>query len=293
MTFRITALVTKGRVFILALFFAMTVLIAPDVLAQATDNEKPPEMETLQDIKKSDSSVIIAEQAISDEDGPLRLQIRRDAQKEAALSYGARGGLSHRTYEIMKDLERRGPYLDRVFNFRQLLIKAPSGMLIEPPVIVEADDALLIEGDGQEAAIAERVYNINVNARIVSAPREWRTYLYRDWGDVAPPPDLLRPENAEEREKWKKWVKEGWNAGIMQADDIFQQDLDRLVADFRGMVRYRLLLAQGMVSKPFALHEDRGITGGGDEMRVGDRAIRITGPSQLNPGASEWQPADR
>ena len=39
--------------------------------------------------------------------------------------------------------------------------------------------------------------------------------------------------------------------------------------------------------------EDRGVTGGKDEMRVGDRALRITGPSEFLTGAELWKPADR
>ena len=49
------------------------------------------------------------------------------------------------------------------------------------------------------------------------------------------------------------------------------------------MIRYRKLLAQGIVSAPYALQIDRGVTGGGDEMRIGDRAVTITGPS-INDG---------
>ena len=59
------------------------------------------------------------------------------------------------------------------------------------------------------------------------------------------------------------------------------------------MVRYRTLLAKGMVSPPYALQVDRGVTGGGNEMRVGDRAISITDPSKLQTGTQGWQPANR
>ena len=47
------------------------------------------------------------------------------------------------------------------------------------------------------------------------------------------------------------------------------------------------------MSAPYAMQVDRGVTGGGDEMRVGDRAVKITGPSQLMTEAYEWQPASR
>ncbi len=220
-------------------------------------------------------------------------EIRKGAQKEAALSYGARAGLSKRTYEIRQYLINQERSLDKIYDFRRLLLRAPSGLLMEPPIIDEALDNLIIDDGGQGAAVADRILNIDRPAKIVTAARDWRTYLERQWGDVPPPPDILLPQDYTERVNWRKWVEKGWREGYAQAEEIFQTDLDRLVADFRGMVRYRVLLAQDMVSAPFALHEDRGITGGGNELRIGDRAVKITGPSELKPGAETWQPADR
>ncbi len=244
----------------------------------------PPSKEELRAIKKEKKTAI--------EKSAMPVDIRRDAQREAALSYGARGGLNFRTYHIRQEMETRARYMDKVFDFRQLLIPAPSGLLIEPPIIAESIDAMMIQKGGLEAAVADRVYNIGRNARIVSAPRTWRAYLERQWGTVQPPPDLLLPENKEEQANWDKWFDEGWDAGVEQADEIFQADLEKLTSDYQGMVRYRTLLTQGMVSPPYALQVDRGVTGGGNEMRVGDRAVSITVP-QLKSGSQEWQPANR
>lgn len=228
-------------------------------------------------------------------DGGGTLQIRKDALREAALSYGARGGLAWRSRHIMSELQGKEDTLNRVFNFQSLLVKAPSGLLIEPPIITRADEAMLITDRGREAAVADRVFNISKEAKIVPAARRWEDYLVLDYetDGVDPPPKILWPESVAERRDWEVWIKAGWEQGVRQADEIFQQNLQRLVRDFNGMVRYRMLLAQGMVSEPFALHEDRGVTGDGMEMRVGDRAIRITGPSQFHVGAEQWQPADR
>jgi len=152
---------------------------------------------------------------------------------------------------------------------------------------------VIVSGDGQEAAVSDLMLKIGREARIVTAPREWRTYLERDWGKVSPPPDVLLPRNEQERMVWAKWVAQGWEAGYKQGDEIFQADLDRLVRDYTGMVRYRWLLSQNMISAPFALQEDRGITGGGNEMRIGDRALSITGQSQLQARPEQWQAVPR
>jgi defect-in-organelle-trafficking protein DotC len=213
--------------------------------------------------------------------------------KEAALSYGARGGLAARSFLINKETTGRASYLDKVFDFRQLLIAAPSGFMIEPPIISESLKALLIEDDGQKAATADTIYSINQNVKIVSAPRNWREYLERTWGPVEEPPEILRPKDDEERKVWRENVKLGWDEGFEQADEVFEQDLNRLSADFSGMIRYRQLLAQGMVSPPFAQQIDRGVTGADATMRVGDRAVVITGTPQLITESQRWQPANR
>ncbi len=271
-----------------SILLAGAIVFAPQAFAQSVDVDvNPPSLIELQSIEpeiKVDDPASAA----------LPLNIRGDALKEAAFSLGARGGLSWRTFLIRDDLEKQARYLDKVFDFRQLLIPAPSGMLIEPPIISEMYDAMLIEQGGNEAAVADRVLNIGTNARIVSTARTWRFYLERQWGEVLPPPDVLRPNNEEERAMWERNVAKGWEKGIDQANEIFQLDLNQLVADYQGMIRYRSLLAQGMVSPPYAMQIDRGVTGDGKTMRIGDRALTITDESKFqSKGYREWQPANR
>lgn len=258
-----------------------------DIIAEnnAAPQARPPTLDEIRHIQPQGS--------FSGEDAGLPLDIRLDALREAAISYGARAGLAARTFEIREETEKRARYLDRVFDFSKLLIPAPSGLLIEPPVVSESVNGLLIDTGGQQAAVSDKIFNIINNARIVSAPRNWRTYLEREFGAVDPPPDLLRPQDKEERLVWIQNVDLGWEEGMKQANEIFQDDLNMLSADYQGMVRYRLLLSQGMISAPFALQTDRGVTGGGDEMRIGDRAVQITGVPQLITGSQEWQPASR
>lgn len=276
----------SGVVFAVLLSFS-----APVMAAAGTRDGDPPIPPSLTALERAQPSSSFRKK--TDGKGGLPFDIRKNALQEAALSYGARGGLSARTYEIRRELDATSSYLDKVFDFAQLLIPAQSGLLIEPPIISADENAMIIDAGGQEAAVADRIYNISVNARIVSAPRLWQNYLERDWGEVMPPPDILLPENREERELWVEYVREGWKTGVEQANEIFQDDLLQLTADYQGMVRYRMLLSQNMVSPPYAMQVDRGVTGGGNTMRVGDRAVQITGRPVLKPGAYQWQPANR
>ncbi len=259
-------------------------LTAKTVDAEATSSI-PRDLSTLQEIPGYNPS--------KGEKDSMPIDIRKDALREAALSFGARGGLAARSYDINRETAARATYLDKVFDFRQLLITGPSGFMIEPPIISESLKALLIEGDGQKAAVADAIYRINENVKIVSAPRNWRQYLERSWGPVEDPPEILRPKDDKERALWRENVEKGWAEGLAQADEVFEQDLHRLNADFEGMVRYRQLLAQGMVSQPFAQQIDRGVTGEDATMRVGDRAVVITGVPQLVTESERWRPANR
>lgn len=263
-----------------------TQTVTEDIVTPAT-------LESLQQVHASNgSSYAVSDDLISKE---LSLDMRRDSQREAALSYGARGGLAKKAYMLMEKVTDFEPVLDKVFDFRQLLVKAPSGLLIEPPIVNEALDALVIEQGGNEAAVADQVLKINKQAKIVSAPRDWRQYLtFAEYAtEIQPPPRVLWPKNKEEQADWNTWIRQGWEAGYAQGDDIFEANLAKMVADYNGMVRYRVLLAENKISQPFAMQEDRGVTGGKNEMRVGDRALRITGPSQFLTGANLWKPADR
>ncbi len=258
--------------------------IGLSITGEDTAKPAPPTLHDIENIERTNEAI--------GESG-MTLDIRLDALKEAAISYGARSGLAARTFDIRKEIDKRARHLDKVYDFSKLLVPAPSGLLIEPPVVNEATNAMLIDFDGQQAAVSDRIYNIINNARIVSAPRNWRTYIEREWGDVEPPPDILRPENDDERDIWVQYIRKGWEQGSLQANEIFEEDLNLLNADFQGMIRYRMLLSQGMISPPYALQVDRGITGDGSQMRVGDRAVQITGVPELMTGFEEWQPASR
>lgn len=275
----------KSNILTYSIALILSIGITSTTLAQNAASPKP---QTLADIASKRY-----EGPLGDAATKLPLDIRLDAIKEAATSYGARSGLAFRTFQIRADLKGKGAYMDKVFNFRQLLIPAPSGFLIEPPIISESLDAMIIEGDGQRAAVSDRIYNINKNAKFVSTARNWRQYLERDWGTVDEPPAILLPKNDEEIAIWESHVATGWEEGYSQADEIFEQDLNTLTSDYEGMVRYKKLLAHNMISPPYALQTDRGVTGGGEEMRVGDRAVEITGKPVFIPGANEWQPVSR
>lgn len=248
--------------------------IAPLVIG----GDRPPSLETLQASRPGYNP----SKGLS---GP-----RGEALHEAALSFGARGGLAARGYALNEILRRYEARLDAAFDFRALVVAVGSGQtLMRPPVVTEAQMAFALGDGGQVARETGRVYEITRQAQLSSAPPNWRAYLVRIWTDPTSPPDDLRPRSNEEVEYWNKWVAEGWAKGERQAVEIFLSDLGRLDRDIIGMARYRVLLRAGLVEQPKVTFANRAVEGGRDKMRVNNRTVTITNQPGLNPNRRKWQ----
>lgn len=213
-----------------------------------------------------------------------------EALRDAALQLGAQGGLARRAFEINEMLKKHELALDKIYQFDRIAITAPNGSVVMPPVVTETRDDYKVSADGQLASSTDTVFRINRPGRIVTAAPNWRDYLVRTWKTPELPPAELLPKTAEEREIWRRYTAEGWKQGLAQGESIFNEDLARLERDMAGMMRYRSLVAQGILTEIYFAAADRGVTGGGDELKVGDKVVRITMPARLNDGTDNWTP---
>ena len=200
---------------------------------------------------------------------------RARAMRESALAYGARAGLADAAVSINARLQTSAAELSRTYDFNRVLIAGPDKVQILPPVISQAKDVWDVADAGKAVRTADSVYEIVRQARFVSTPPVWQAYLLRTYVAPEPPARALLPNDRKERQRWEGWVAEGFAKGREQASMIFKEDLSRLERDFTGMVRYKALLDQGMVSAPTVSDERLGNTGTGEDMRVNDRAVRI------------------
>lgn len=215
-------------------------------------------------------------------------QGRLSEVRNAAAALGAQAGLADRTRQIQAALLARAAQYDRVFDFSRLMIEP--GLL--PPVISEGRDAYHQENDS-EARASDRVFRIERPARIVSAPPTWRTYLLADPTPALAPNAAVVPRNKAERQVWDDFAARGWEEGVAQADANFQSNLARLTQDFQGMLRFKMLYEQGLVSMPRLNRETLGVTGGGNEMAIGDRIIRISSQALLDANSRNWSTKGR
>ena len=211
--------------------------------------------------------------------------IRLKALEETALALGAKGALAWRAAHINDSLKAQASSLDHIYDFNQLLLKHN----VLPPILVEANNDVNL-ANNDTIRLANKVYKIVRPARFVTAPPTWRTYLWLNFKKPDLPSEGLLPTSQEEADVWNAYLKKGWKNGLIQANSIFDANLSRLKRNYAGMVLYKKMQTEKMVSAPTVAKAQMGVTGNSKEMRVGDTVMRITSHSALQTNANKWQP---
>ena len=206
--------------------------------------------------------------------------IRRTArtlalQKAVQWRYG-------RIQELLKEHSSK---LDHIFDFSPLMLR---GGKVLPPVISEAGAGYRVESQTR-ASSTDRTYRIVKEARMVSTPPSWRDYLLRDYGSFDRKDAGVVPQNKEERKIWKEAAIKGWELGLKQARRLFRNNLSELVRDYKGVLKFRILAEQNMVSIPVVAEGKLGIEVQGKRLSVDRQIFRITQPSTFQE-VDEWTP---
>lgn len=212
-------------------------------------------------------------------------KIRLDAVKDTAASLGARLALKERMSSINNDLSNNAGNMDKIFNFSSIVIDSD----VLPPVISEANDTYN-QSSQDEVRVSDKIYKIEKDSRFVAVTPTWRDYFRAEFGSLTAemPHKSMLPKNAEEKQVWDVWLKNGWNQGVKQANDMFTENMSLLKRDYNGMLRYKALYKQGVVSKPYIARTNMGVTGGGRQLNIEDKVYRITDHSSLNVSKDKW-----
>lgn len=211
-------------------------------------------------------------------------QLKRQALEEVATALGASAGLSNRMKERRIEIEANSASLDALFDFRKVTID--NGVLA--PVLTEGLSNYAQEND-DEVRISDKIYKIEKHARFVSVYPTWRDYLVFTFPSYEKPSTAYLPVTAAEKRVWDAAIQKGWAKGRRQAESIVEASYNRLDRDYNGMVKYKLLLAQGLITPTVIAKQNLGVTGGGREMAVNDQVFRITDHSSLNPNSKDWK----
>lgn len=210
--------------------------------------------------------------------------LRARAQKRAAYTLGVQSAVAWRYRRIDKLLDQQGAVLSRIYNFRPFLID--NGRVMPP--IVRTTQATFRVINGRTATASQATYQVIAPARIVTRPPSWRGYLLRNFQVIDHPNPVLLPRNAHERRRWIRAVKAGWKRGVAQADEVFRVNLARLKAAIEGVMTYRWLAREGVISMPYLARGNLGIVRDKRKLVIGGRVYRISVPSQWRP-ARQWK----
>lgn len=210
-------------------------------------------------------------------------EMRRQALVDMGFSVGSSSGLVSRMSEIRKEVNANASQLDHLFNFTKVTID--NGVLA--PVLSEGLSNYAQESD-DEVRIADKIYKIEAPAKFVSVYPTWRSYLIFSYPTHEIPPAAYLPKDSAEKSIWDRAVKDGWVSGVKQANNIFESSYNRLERDYKGMIKYKILLAEGLITPTVIAKQNMGVTGGGNEMSINDQVFRISDHSALNPNKSDW-----
>lgn len=211
-------------------------------------------------------------------------EMRKQAIIDIASSLGMSAGLAARMQEIEKKIKNKSDELDKIYNFSALAIS--NGVL--PPVLEESNSNYN-QDSNDEVRISDVMYKIYAPARFVSVYPTWRDYLVFNFSSFDLPEKSYMPKNDAEKAIWDEWVKRGWEKGKLQADNIFENSWGRLNRDYTGMIKYKMLLTQGVITKTIVAKANLGVTGDGNKLSINDQVIRITDHSQFNQNDKEWK----
>lgn len=210
--------------------------------------------------------------------------LRARAQRRAAYTLAVQTAVRWRYGHIDQELLAHSAMLNRIYDMRPLLL---NGGRVVPPAIGAASDAFRLYSPNS-AASTVTTYRILMPARIATVMPTWRQYLIQDYTVTDRVNPVLLPRNDTERQLWKAAVTRGWKQGLWLAARLFRTNLAALTRDMVGMIRFKRLANQGLVSVPILATNMPRIEVEGRTLEIGRREFRITQNAAWRP-ESEWR----
>lgn len=251
---------------------------------------KPEALQALEEMSSDHPEVVVADQKDAAaqkeiEDGQKKQDLRYTTIKETAMMVGIQTGVKWRYDQINVELERISQNLDSIYDFSMLV--EHNGQVL-PPIIQEAHNALQIKST-IESLSSQIVYRILQDAQIISVQPTWRQYLYKSFAVIEEINHILLPQNDVEQKMWAAAANRGWEIGVKQADRVFDANLSALDRDYRGLLTYKMLAMQNVISVPMVAEGDLGIQIRNKTLDVNQRVFRITNSAGFNK-EDEWTP---
>ena len=204
--------------------------------------------------------------------------MRPAAIREAAQLVTFQTAIAWRYKQLVAATESHGAIMDTAFDFSPLVM-TQGDALIMPPLLTRAGASMRIEKP-ETATAAETTYELLEPARYIATVPNWREFLMTDgFPEPEKPNPAVLPKNDEERAIWRAAVREAWAHGLAEADQLYADNVARMVRNYRGVMLYHLLTAQHLLSRVETASADLGMHSSGNKLNIGQKVYRITAPS--------------
>lgn len=217
---------------------------------------------------------------VSSKDSTAAKLMRPTAIREAAQLVTFQTAIAWRYKQLLAVTESHSAIMDTAFDFSPLVM-TQGDALIMPPLLTRAGASMRIENVGTATA-AQTTYELLEPARYIATVPNWREFLMVDaFPEPEKPNPAVLPKNDTERAIWRAAVREAWALGLAEADQLYADNVARMVRNYRGVMLYHLLTAQHLLSKIDTASADLGmhISDDGNKLHIGQKVYRITAPS--------------
>lgn len=213
-------------------------------------------------------------------------ELRLDALRVSAFSWGTQEGMYWRYQIIQKQLEKYSLRLHAIADFNRFLV---DGKMLMP--VVSKSERMFEQNSDSNVRTVSVSYTLEKPARLVSQPPTWRDYLIRTIDPPVKPHNVLFPRTEVEQVVWADALDRGWASGVEQANEIFDIDLRRMHAELDGMYRFRTLFAQNIVTLPVYKNSRYNVVKveDGKTIHLNDIVYEITEQSEFSE-TEKWEP---
>jgi defect-in-organelle-trafficking protein DotC len=271
------------------LLLTITAIIAFSGSAYASTNNPTPSLQTLMNMQHIEGKG----------SGPIDGELSREhslqvaQMKESATVLGIHSGFNYELERLQNALKTVEGDLDGTFDFGTLMRSTNTGQFeafLLPGIVAEKRGSVVVSDDGKNLSYTESSFEILFEERFVIDQPNWRNYLLLNpFKKYQSPFNDLLPKNEEEAKVWRDAIKEGWELGVMQANQELIAYSENLRRDFIGMVKYMRLSLEGKINTASLAFTRKLVESDGMVMNINKSDYQISSPARFNPKNGEWE----
>lgn len=203
-----------------------------------------------------------------------------------AVKFGAQSGMKSGFDNFNNALKKMETHLKTVYNFDAMLIG--EGKIL-PPIISLSNNLLSVDSENSELSFIHTRYVISQQAKFISNPISFYTYINLPFQDVDEPSIYSIPLNEIELTYWMNGFYEGWVRGQNMAQQLVDQKIFELNRDYIGMKRYHALRKQNLISSPIVDRFENDVYSESGVMDVGQIKLKLTKLPNFQIDTSRWK----